>query len=420
MDIEKLARTAINTIKDKWGLPNKGLLAGGSIANLVYNLVYNENAPINDIDVFILDDEDKHNKVLFSFIENEKEYYLNDYCQLISSSITTDKYSIVESENIGIFNYIYYRSKSLDYSIILRSFDLNCTKIGYIIEEDRFIIDNSFVDFIKTKSIKIDTLTTPNHTAIRLAKKKVELNAFVEDFEFKLIQHTLKYRFNDIGRTGFKDKYRNNFVKYESILNNYFDLVEDYEKSEYVKNKYNIDTKIFCIKSNNLENDTDILNINKNSIFDDPNIKSIYNIKDFLFYMRNIYSDEQKKILWKKIKPIYNGKDSLDDVSIEQVELLSNLITYAPGSCKIFKPLTLKEQVSLINKVIKYFKYDYEMVILYLENYINTNVEEIDDFTKICIEIGLRKKRKNIQFKIKKIFNIEVKKEEIEFDIDLL
>ncbi len=55
MEIEKLIRQSIQIIKDKYGLPEKGLLAGGSIANIVYGLHTNKDIVVNDIDIFILD-----------------------------------------------------------------------------------------------------------------------------------------------------------------------------------------------------------------------------------------------------------------------------------------------------------------------------------------------------------------------------
>lgn len=397
MNIEELARIAINTIKDKWGLPDKGLLAGGSLANLVYNLIHNENAPVNDIDVFILDEENTSDEKLFVFTEEKKVYKINEYDQLFINSVINERYHIVESYDEGIYNYIFYKSKSKDYSIIIRSFDLNCTKIGYIIEEDKFIIDESYIDFIKTKFIRLDNLNTPYHSAIRLAKKNVELNAFVEKFEFDLIQHAIKSNLSGIVRSGFKEKYKDIYIKYKSILDNYFELFLDINKTEYVKFNFKIDSKIYSIKSKFPE---------KALIFKDENLKSIYKCKDFLFYMRNIYGNEDKKYLWSKIRLIYNGKDDLEDVSKEQVDLLRKLITYAPKTINILENLTLKQQLNLINKTIECFNYNYESALLYLENYTETNVDKLDDFTKLCIEIGLRRKKDRIEYKLDKIFDI--------------
>ena len=55
MDIEILVRRAIEHIKSKWGLPETGFIAGGSISNLVWEYVSGKPAVINDVDVFIFD-----------------------------------------------------------------------------------------------------------------------------------------------------------------------------------------------------------------------------------------------------------------------------------------------------------------------------------------------------------------------------
>ena len=38
MEIEILARKAVDILKSKWGLPKKGFLAGGSLANLIWEI----------------------------------------------------------------------------------------------------------------------------------------------------------------------------------------------------------------------------------------------------------------------------------------------------------------------------------------------------------------------------------------------
>ena len=57
MNIDSLIRTAIERIKNNWGLPERGFVAGGSIANIVWELVSGNEAIINDIDIFHFDGE---------------------------------------------------------------------------------------------------------------------------------------------------------------------------------------------------------------------------------------------------------------------------------------------------------------------------------------------------------------------------
>ena len=53
MNIEILGRQAIEHIKDNYrNFPKTGFLAGGSLANLVWEYVTGHKAVINDVDIF--------------------------------------------------------------------------------------------------------------------------------------------------------------------------------------------------------------------------------------------------------------------------------------------------------------------------------------------------------------------------------
>ena len=92
MNIESLGRQAIDRIKSEWGLPLHGFLAGGAIANIVWELVSNNKAVVNDIDIFIFDgiekelDTDKNS--LFSYQEKETNYYEDNYTGMIFNNYT--------------------------------------------------------------------------------------------------------------------------------------------------------------------------------------------------------------------------------------------------------------------------------------------------------------------------------------------
>lgn len=38
MNVESLARQAISRIKETWGLPERGFIAGGSISNIIWEI----------------------------------------------------------------------------------------------------------------------------------------------------------------------------------------------------------------------------------------------------------------------------------------------------------------------------------------------------------------------------------------------
>ena len=56
MNIEKLCRNALDFLKSNYpNFPKSGFIAGGSLANLIWEQVSGNIAKINDIDVFIFD-----------------------------------------------------------------------------------------------------------------------------------------------------------------------------------------------------------------------------------------------------------------------------------------------------------------------------------------------------------------------------
>ena len=131
MNIEILIRKAITIIKLKYGIPKSGFLTGGSLSAIIWELVSGNKAIINDIDVFnllstkeptFIESEDGVKKSI-----PEKEY--------ISVSIDSDSFlEIKNSKRDGIFNFIsceIYSIKKDNFNLILKSFDINSTQVGY-------------------------------------------------------------------------------------------------------------------------------------------------------------------------------------------------------------------------------------------------------------------------------------------------
>ena len=56
MNIEQLAKNALNFLKTKEiNFPKHGIIAGGSLGNLIWEQVSGNVAVVNDIDIFIFD-----------------------------------------------------------------------------------------------------------------------------------------------------------------------------------------------------------------------------------------------------------------------------------------------------------------------------------------------------------------------------
>ena len=402
MNVESLGRQAIDRIKSEWGLPLHGFVAGGAIANIVWELVSGNEAVVNDIDIFVFDGIEKvldsNKKTLFNYQEKETKYY-EDYNGMNFNNYTKDFYSIVDSERDDMFNTIKYKSNTSDPSLIVKSFDINATRIGYDIDNDKLYWTSEFEDFLKTGDLKVTNLMTPSHTAVRIAKKSKELNAKLDEFEFKLLQYALSCKFIDRIKLRFRERYLEMCNDHKDILSKYFQMSRDLEAEEYVFTKVGEKVELYYL----VPRDNDV-------IFEDDNLNKIFKSVDFLFYMRNIYDKDQNlKDMWSKLYYFFNDVHYIDrEVSSEDLDLLQRFGKYAPGSIENLKGLKISEQIEIIKKFLDKFKEDPIIAISILES-VKVNKDIIlDEQTILLLELSVRKKIVNdTRGKVNKILNIE-------------
>lgn len=414
MELEILARKALDKIKQKYGLPKSGFIAGGAIANSIWELVSGTPAVINDIDVFVFNDKidvlDEYDRSsLFRYTDKDLKYF-DTYSGIAWSTYTKDFYSIVSADRDGIFNYIKYNSNSDKPELILNSFDINCTKVGYSIDEDKFYFTNDFSEFIKTGKLLISSTTTPSHTTVRLAKKSKELNVDLDRFELKILEHILSSHFSDQNKRCFKSKYKDMLLDNWKILKDYFILERDKQLEEYVVMNFNINEELYYLKPTK-SHSLDGFIIGEN-IFKDSNIDNIFTSKQFMFYIRNVYGNEHLTRMWNKLSYFFTD-DYVDcEISDKDMLLLENFAKYASGSINTLKGLKLSEQISFINKVLEEFKEDPIIAISLLEKgNIDINTE-FDDLSKLLLELSVRKEIVNNQNKVKMILRNEEPEEE--------
>ena len=423
MNIESLGRQAIDRIKSEWGLPLHGFVAGGAIANIVWELVSGNKAVVNDIDIFVFDgiekELDNNKKTLFNYQEKETKYY-EDYNGMNFNNYTKDFYSIVESERDDMFNIIKYTSNTSDPSLIIKSFDINATRIGYDIDNDKIYWTSEFEDFLKTGELKVSNLMTPSHTAVRIAKKSKELNAKLYDFEFKLLQYALSYRFIDRIKLRFKERYLDMCRDNKDLLSPYFQISRDKEAEEYVFTKVGEKVELYYLVARDVKKEvTEVLLTddfektvygNLPQIFEDDNIYRIFKSTDFLFYMRNIYkSNEYLKNVWSKLYYFFNDVHYIDrEISLEDLDLLTRFSKYAPGSIENLRGLKISEQIEVIKMFLDKFKEDPIVAISILENLkVDKNII-LDEQTKLILELAVRKQIvSDTRGKVSKILNLE-------------
>jgi hypothetical protein len=379
MDIDLLVRNSIKKISDKWGLPKKGFITGGSISNLVWEEVSGNKAIVNDVDVFTLEYIDSKyelnkSKYLYSFKGDEKIFYESYNGAIDYNTKTKNYYSILESTHDGIFNYVSYKSNTDDPMVVLDSFDINAVCVGYSIDLDKVFYTKEFEEFIKTGELKVTALRTPSHTAIRIVKKSVELNANLDNFEIQLIQHSIISNMLSY-KVRFKDRYFELFKKYMDKLSEYFYIEKDLE----------------CMKSLNLSESLWFLVANKQRVFNDINLNLITDSDTYLFYMRNIYNNESLIKVWGKLHHLFYSVDYIDTTPTEkELEILSNIINVVPGIINNIIGMRLSEQLKLISNLFNAFD-DKHIALRILErNKLDVNTV-FDEETKLLLELSVRK-----------------------------
>jgi len=114
VDINKISRKALTILKLKYKIPERGFIAGGALANLMWELVSGNKAIINDIDVFIMTDLIDE--------ESEKEKLKVNYSLPPNLRPKSDKiYDFKELESVyhGRYDQIAHRVDKKNYYIIL-------------------------------------------------------------------------------------------------------------------------------------------------------------------------------------------------------------------------------------------------------------------------------------------------------------
>ena len=336
---------------------------------------------VNDIDVFNV--ENDRSEIIYQYNKKELEYF-ETYGQISYTTNVKDSYRIHESSNEGIFNRISYSSKNTSPQIIIDSFDINSVMVGYSIDEDKFYYRPECVEFLKTGELKVVNLHTPAHTAIRLIKKANELNAKVDELEFKILSHCVKnkYNFSDIDRYRFLQRYADIFEKYKSFLSRYFELKRDPDLEQYLLESKKLETSVYYLEP--------VCEFNfgefKHSM-----------ASDFLFYVRNIFTKSDEKLfnVWNNLHFYFKNVDYVDgtekDDDIKYLTKISNLY---PNIIRNLKGMNFADQINIVRNVMHKITnyYDYETAISVLENVKLSRNTKFDEDSCLIIGLSVRKK----------------------------
>jgi hypothetical protein len=383
--MDKLIQSAVTLLQSKYNLPSEGFLAGGALANTIFNIVTGKMAPINDIDIYrIIDIKDKHT---FEDIRNKQNFQkmelevYEDYRGMYRGYKNGDYYIIEEVSNQDIINFIDYKTNTRNHQIILDSFDINCCQVGYDLENKKCYYTKDFQEFLETQELRLVNLTSPSHTAIRLIKKKIELDVKLPQLELDAISYALSdinsTRFLDIRKKRFQHRYKDLYHKYESDLNPFFTLKED-----------EMFGKIFTTQLFYLKPKTNRL----------KDIDGYFGLStEFLFWIRNIYQNESLEKKWFNLNLLFDTELGMNtyfdtDISEDKMELIKRLCEYAPNSIKNLRGLTLSKQLSWINTLFDKFQHDPIIAISILEKTkCEDHIDLEDDMTRLLLELSVRK-----------------------------
>ena len=410
MNIEKLARVALDFLKTKeTNFPKHGVIAGGSLGNLIWEQVSGNVAVVNDIDIFIFDREinsenvygdntnTTDNKKIF-YRSLEKIYY-KDYTGLCEGSRTRDFYLIERTENSGLFNYVYYSATSEKPELIIDSFDINCTQVGYDIESDKFFWTKDFEQFLKDGKLKLTNLGSPHHSVIRILKKRDELKAILDPIEVKIAAYTVARPLHGVTRRYFSDKYFEVYKRYHEELSKYFEIRKEKEISDLIKDSKGVDIGIYTL----------VTNVQPSLIFTDEELNEesrnkIWHCNDFLFYFRNVQNDINQYKIWSKLQPLFTYENYVDcDPKDEDLDLLKRIIENVPGSIKNLQDISISKQIHLVNKLFSAFRDDLTIALSLLENKKLDPDIILDDETILLLELSVRMQIVNNNYDVDKI-----------------
>ena len=253
---QKLATYGLNgeTIN---GIVGNGFISGGSVSNILISMLHGGEPVVNDIDVYRHSKEEVSNSDWYpaTFTGEEGLEIVNDFYGRIFVSENGARMRVMGHSRKGIFNIVNYQydnfrklstptEKNL---VILQGFDLNCCKAGLDLENEKIIYTSEFVDYLKTKQLKVVHPCAPIQTVIRIYRKMQDLKCYCD------IEHEMKFLTvaTKNVNSGQMSKYigPETYTKYEKckdFVDKYFTLREPKNSEEIpysLRNKYYIDNK---------------------------------------------------------------------------------------------------------------------------------------------------------------------------------
>lgn len=167
-------------------LPERGIVAGQSVASALDAVFGRHDPVINDIDVFrrvrvdkkigsdkVNNTASRHRISIHNFDEERQGY--GQYAGMAQMLHLIQTYAIQSVSRDEMLNFVNCTTpgpeQPLTVSRVLAGFDLNCVRVGVDLESKQLIWDHHFERFMDTRQLEISMLHTPNHTMVRYLRK---------------------------------------------------------------------------------------------------------------------------------------------------------------------------------------------------------------------------------------------------------
>jgi len=204
--IYSLLSKSIEILKKTAELPDKGYLAGGSLATTTWNLLYGTDVPLNDIDIFLFSPQEEGGKrIKEETSASVEESSYSGVCVTINSRVI---YKICDVTQEGIINFVKYTSNIDTIGGLISRFDLNSTQVGYNLEKGEFYWTKDFEEFLLNKKLFVSEIVTPVKTLTRLYKKAKEFSIEFDQCEADILNLSINFANDKVNKQNLDKFYK--------------------------------------------------------------------------------------------------------------------------------------------------------------------------------------------------------------------
>jgi len=405
----------ISFLKSNYTLPKYGFVAGQAVASLIYRKLGLEiNSPINDIDVFQVKRKENEEHSYAKMQIHSKNVTIHEQYGSASNmfySVGRRYYQVEKSYYLGddkLVNIILISQSSnryiLDKDMLLESFDFNCCSVGFDIKSEEFTMTQSFIDFIKTKQLRVQSVHTPFHTVLRLNKKIQDLGENVYcDLQLERDVLLTSKRFFSIP-TIVGERFFNLYEKYkDSFIEKSFSFTE--REQSYYEKRYESEKEYKKVElSNNYKSNTKLKEFAKNMSFDSE-LRSngfdqlMISFKTYvhlfhIFHNTGLLTNKYSQSFKNKVNAVREKELKNPNLQIESSLLLAILSERIDKNVLNKNSLYLKEK--RMGKVLKAFSNNPALMDRVVNSY---KQERIEDFIDSIYEIE-KKVKKDKRYKL--------------------